>query len=125
MGIIHITGPKKSGKSLLANSMRNTHIGKSTRATDEEAGKVFGALVVDDTQEGEPRFLVEKLLDNESLGTVPGGGETTSRKADELRWKEDPMIIFVGDKIKLLDEFEELVPGLTKKLGPVRTLPME
>lgn len=116
MGIIHITGPKKAGKSLLANSLRNTHIAKSTRATEGEEGTVYGALLVDDTQEGEPRFLLEKLLDG--LALTPG------LPAEEYIWKEDPQIIFVGDKIDLLEEFEELIPGLTEKLGPVRTLPL-
>jgi len=111
MPIIHITGPAKSGKSLMGNSMRNTQISN---------GK--GALLVDDTQEGEARYLLEKLIDGDHLGAISGDGPAIPRPAKDVNWKPEPAIIFVGDKIKLLDEFEKIVPGFTKMFGPVRSL---
>lgn len=111
MAIIHITGPAKSGKSLLANSMRNTQIGN---------GK--GALLVDDTQDGEARYLLEKLVVGIPLGEKSGEGPAVPRPAADIPWKDDPVIIFVGDKIALLDEFEKIAPGFTKMFGPVREM---
>jgi hypothetical protein len=117
MAIIHITGPKKSGKSLLANSIRNTHIGQSAVAE----GRINGALLVDDTQTGEPRYLLEKLMLGESLGK-PGVGEPVPKPAESIAWKSDATTIFVGDKIEMLADFEALAPGFTAKFGPVRTI---
>lgn len=118
MAIIHIEGPKKSGKSLMANAMRNTHIGQS----QPEEGVIKGALLVDDNQTGEPRYLLEKLMDGDILGERPGVGEAIPRKVSDIKWKADVTVIFVGDKIDLLAEFEELVPGFTKAFGPVTKL---
>jgi hypothetical protein len=109
--IIHITGPAASGKSLLANSLRNQAISEGR-----------GALLVDDTQDGEVRYLLEKIVAGASLGPVPGMGEAIPQPAAAIPWKADPSIILVGDKIGLLGEFEALAPGFTELFGPVRTL---
>lgn len=121
MPIIHITGPKKSGKSLLANSLRNTAIGQSNPAE----GIFKGALLVDDSQNGEPRYLLEKLILGESLGVTPGVGDAIPRTAKDIKWKDDPLVVFVGDKIKLLAEFEKLAPGFTKMFGPVSKMALD
>lgn len=106
MPIIHIKGPKKSGKSLLANSLRNSSIGQ---------GK--GALLVDDTQDGDPRHLLEKIIVAVPL--------TEPTSADKIPWKPDPVIVLVGDKISVLEDFEALAPGFLKKFGPVRVMALE
>lgn len=117
MPIIHIEGPAKTGKSLIANSMRNSHIAQSTAEVRDEAGKLVspaairGALLVDDTQAGEPRHLLEKLIIGDAL--------TQPRPAKEIPWKADPLVIVVGKKAAILDEFEKLAPGFVKMFGPV------
>lgn len=125
--IYHITGKPKSGKSHMGNALRNAHIGKSTPVGDPEnpAGIIYGALLIDDTQDGEARYLLEKLVDGESFGPNPGQEPTVPKPAKDVKWKKEPMVIFVGDKIKLLDDFEKLAPGFTKMFGPVTTLPLE
>ena len=120
MSIIHIVGPAQSGKSLIANSMRNTHIGKSQPAD----GIFYGALLVDDTHEGEPRYLLEKLLLGGSLGALAGDGPARPQSADKVKWKTETLVIFVNDKIELLENFEELAPGFTKMFGPVKRMGM-
>jgi hypothetical protein len=133
MPIMHITGPKKSGKSLLANSMRNTQITNG-----------LGALLVDEDQEGEPRYLLEKIVAGVSLGKEAGFGPAVPRPAADVPWKgwtapiltedgisetefirQDPLIIFVGDKISLLDEFELITPGFLELFGPVREMKID
>jgi len=112
MPILHITGPAKSGKSLMANNLRNNHINQGN-----------GALLVDDSQTGEPRYLLEKLMLGESLGE-PGMGPPVPRPASKITWKADPLVIVVGDKIAIMDEFEKLAPGFKKMLGPVKKMAM-
>jgi hypothetical protein len=110
-----IEGPAKSGKSALANSLRNRHIG---RGLDEKAGVFHGALLIDEDQDGEPRHLLEKLIHGMAL---PGDG--TPVNAKEIPWKADPQVVIVGKKQeKLLDEFEKLIPGFKAKVGPVKRL---
>lgn len=118
MAIINITGPAKSGKTLMANSMRNTHIGQS----DPENGRYNGFLLVDEDQEGEPRYLLEKLILGDSLGVQAGVGDAVPQSADSIRWKNDPTVVFIGDKISVLADLEALAPGFTAMFGPVRTL---
>jgi hypothetical protein len=100
MTILIIEGPPKSGKSLLANSMRNTAI---------SSGR--GALLIDDHADGEARYHLEKIIKGDQL--VPG------TPADEINWKKEPQVILVNSGEKRLAEFEELVPGFTAKFGPV------
>ena len=118
MPIIHLTGPANSGKSLLANSMRNTHIGTSK----PEEGVYKGFLLVDEDQDGEPRYLLEKLMLGGSLGERAGQGDPVPQAADTIAWKDDITAIFVNDKIAVLDDIEELAPGFIKKFGPVRKM---
>ena len=101
--IFHIEGPAGSGKSSIANAIRNGRI-----ATDP----TNGALIVDEKCEGEPVHLLEKLIKGDPL--------TPGTAAGKVKWKNDPTIIFVGKQIAMLDEFEELAPGVTAKLGPIR-----
>lgn len=131
MPIIHITGPAKSGKSLLGNGLRNQAIGRSTPAVLDESGaeiepaKIYGALLVDDSQSGEPRYLLEKLMAGGHLGADPkvaGEGPAVPRPATAIEWKLEPLVIFVGAKIALLAEFEALAPGFTEMFGPVRAM---
>ena len=115
-----IEGPAKSGKSAMANSLRNNHIGNGGPFTPDKGTdwRPNGVLLIDEDQEGEPRHLIEKLLHGEAL---PADG--TPVPASKLDWKADPQVIIVGKKQeKLLDEFEKLVPGFAKKVGPVKRL---
>ena len=115
-----IEGPAKSGKSALANSMRDRHIGAGGPLTPDakKDWKPNGALLIDEGQDGEPRHLIEKLLHGDALPA-----DDSPVKASELNWKNDPQVIIVGKKQeKLLDVFEKLVPGFEKKVGPVKRL---
>jgi len=115
-----IEGPAKSGKSALANSMRNTHIGQGTpfgHPDNDDSWRPQGALLVDDDNDGEPRHLLEKLIVGMAL---PADG--TPVKAADVPWKANPQVVIVGKKEKLLDTFEKLVPGFKAKIGPVKRL---
>lgn len=105
MPITIITGPAKSGKSRLANALRNSQITN---------GK--GALLVDDTNDGEIKPLLEKLLVGVELPKKPPADLAT------LPWKDDPLVIVVGAKASILDEFEARLPGFKKFFGPVTTI---
>lgn len=111
-----IEGPKKSGKSQLASSLRDRQI---SRGYDEKAKAYHGALLIDEDaqKDAEPRHLIEKLLAGDAL---PADG--TPVKAKELNWKADPQMIVVGDATKHLKAFEKLVPGFTAKVGPVKKM---
>lgn len=115
-----IEGPAKSGKSAMANGLRDNHISKGGPFTGDRPAdwRPNGALLIDDGQAGEPRHLIEKLLHGDAL---PADG--TPVPADQLNWKNDPQVIIVGKKQeKLLAQFEKLVPGFAKKVGPVKRL---
>lgn len=103
--IFLIDGPAKSGKSRIANALRNDQIAKGN-----------GALLVDETQNGAPNHLLEKLL----VGGV--GTLTSATDAAKLEWKKNCDVIVVGAKKSILADFEKLVPGFKKQFGPVVTL---
>lgn len=110
-----IEGPQGSGKTTLANSLRNQHIGKGL---DEKSKRFHGALLIDEDQDGEPRHLLEKLIEGMALPA-----NETPILAKAVPWKADPQVIIVGSKQeKLLDKFEKLVPGFKEKVGPVKRL---
>lgn len=112
MPIIHITDPAHSE---FAATLRSAHLSKP--AVD---GVPMGALIVNEGQDGEPRYLLEKLMFGEALGT-PGTGDPVPKPADQIAWKNDPLVVLVGNQIEMLDEFEALAPGFTKKFGPAQT----
>lgn len=79
MAIVLISGPEKSGKSTIANALRNDAIRK---------GK--GCLLYDDHSTGELPAHFEKI--------VAGGKNFDSKKPfSEQQWKSDPQIVLVGD----------------------------
>ena len=99
--IFHIEGPAKSGKSTIANAIRNDLINHKR-----------GALLLDEQTEGEPIHLLEKLIDSADpfeAGTA----------ASKTKWKKDGVVIAVGKQIALIDELEKLAPGFKKQFGPV------
>lgn len=112
MAITIIKGPAKSGKTELANALRNSHIGKS----DPEKGVIKGALLIDDTCDGDLKPLIEKLLRGDELPDEPPAN------LKKLNWKDDPLIILVGEKQGMLKQLEEALPGFAAFFGPVRTL---
>lgn len=105
MAITIIKGPEKSGKTQLAHALRDSQICN---------GK--GALLIDDDNDGELKPLIEKILDGTELPDEPPAD------LSKLPWREDPLIILVGDKAKMLKTFEAALPGFNKFFGPVRTL---
>jgi hypothetical protein len=110
-----IEGPKKSGKSTWANSLRDRHI---SRSVPDGKSVPYGMLLLDEGQNGEPRHLIEKLLHGVAL---PADGTSVSAKS--LKWKQEPSVVIVGKaNEKLLDEFEKLVPGFKDKVGPVKRM---
>ena len=103
MSIMIISGPPKSGKTLIANALRNNQIAR---------GK--GALIVDETTDGADDALLEKII----VGVPLAVGV----EAAEQPWKEDAMIILIGNKRQKLEDFEKLAPGFRKLHGPVYTI---
>lgn len=104
MAIIFIDGPKQSGKSFLGNAIRDSQISKRQ-----------GGLLIDEDQDGEAKFLLEKLLNGAELLSF-------TFNAGQLPWKDSPTAIFIGEKKALLDEFERIVPGFTEHLSPIITI---
>jgi hypothetical protein len=100
MSILIIKGPAKSGKSLLANSMRNTAISSGC-----------GALMIDDHADGEAVHHLEKIIQGDRF--VPGTA------AADVKWKKDPKVILVNSGEDRLKEFETICPGFTTVHGPV------
>lgn len=101
-----IDGPAKSGKTVLANLLRNAQI---------TAGS--GALILDNTHvEHDPKALIEKLID----------GDPLPEKVDDLskiKWKKNPVVLVVGkDGLTKLEEIEKRLPGFKKYMGPIQTL---
>lgn len=104
MPIILITGPSGTGKSTVANALRNNQIAFKR-----------GALLVDETTDGHPVPLLEKILAGVPL--QPGVD------AAEQKWKPECAVILVGDMAaKALPVFEQLAPGFTALHGPVFTV---
>lgn len=101
--IFHIEGPAKSGKSTVADAIRNSQIAQGR-----------GALLADEQTDGEPIPLLEKLIAGDAL--EPGTA------ASKIKWKKQGAVILVGAKVVMLDEFEALAPGFAKQFGPVVSL---
>jgi hypothetical protein len=117
MAITVINGPEASGKTVLAQTMRNTAISNGR-----------GCLLLDETTEGEPSVLAEKIIVGEKLPVdvrnhlkveLVDDKPVVSRGLDAIAWKKDPLVIVVGDKGKaLLQEIEKVCPGFISKFGP-------
>jgi energy-coupling factor transporter ATP-binding protein EcfA2 len=118
MAITVISGPEKSGKTTLANTMRNTAI---------QNGR--GCLLLDETTEGEPKILIEKIIVGEEfpaditkhakVSFDEKDQPVVKRGLDALPWKKDPLVLVVGDKGKeLLYAIEKICPGFIAKFGP-------
>lgn len=106
MSIVIINGGAKSGKTLIANALRNSHIIK---------GK--GVLLIDEANDGEVKPLLEKILVGIQLPA-----DIPEDWAEVLPWKPDAMIIVVAAKQNMLAVFEEMLPGFRKAFGPVYTI---
>lgn len=118
--ILFIEGPAQSGKSTMANALRNFAISNKR-----------GALMIDDHADGAIAHHVEKIIDDGEMRPKDKLGRLTDPKGDvlkesftvdEINWKADPIIVFVNSGAKRLDEIEALIPGFTKKLGPVNVV---
>ena len=106
MSIVLIKGDSKSGNTLVANALRNNQIAKK-----------LSCLLVDETQDGEPKALLEKILAGVELPAEP-----PADWAKSLPWKPEPMIIFVGAKSAMLKTFEDMLPGFAEAFGPTYTI---
>lgn len=129
MGIFVIKGPAKSGKTFLANALRNT----------QNIQKKGPVLLLDETTDGHPLRLLEKMLaspmplDGITIPSPDGKKEKAKGivnledtpddamwDLEELAFKPgDPLIIVVGEKGQaILDKIEDWVPGFQEKMGP-------
>jgi len=106
MAIVIIKGKKGVGKSSIANALRNSQIGQ---------GK--GALLIDEDQDGELKYLIEKIMDGQAIPD-----EVPEDWAESLSFKPDPVIILVNEKAKELDNIELMLPGFKAKFAPVLTV---
>lgn len=103
MAIFLIQGASGTGKSTIANALRNNQVAHKK-----------GALIVDEASDAEAKPLLEKLLVGAELPQpAPAGWQS------KLPWKDSPTVILVGAKAALLDVFEEMLPGFRQKFGPV------
>lgn len=117
MTIVIITGPSKSGKSLIANALRNSQV--SNKPGEYNRGVLLvdenTALASEKNPKGaEPKVLLEKLLSGANYAPLAEG-----QKVKDLPWKPDPLVIVVGKMAGILDEFEKLLPGFREHFGPV------
>lgn len=101
--IIHIEAPRKKNDEalIIANALRNGQIGQAK-----------GGLLIKESTDADPRYLLEKLINGDALPPEP-------LPARNVNWKPEGMVILVGTSISLLGKFEELVPGFTKRFGPI------
>lgn len=100
MAIVIINGPTQSGKSYIANSLRNNAV---------NSGK--GCLLLDEDQEGELKSLIEKIIDGDRL--------EFGQKVDKIKWKKDPQIIVVGKGMEVLKQIESVLPGFMGQFEPI------
>lgn len=106
MSIVIITGKSKSGKSLVANALRNNQVSNKQ-----------GALLIDENNDGANNHLLEKIIVGVPLPEV-----IPANWADTIPFKPKSMIILVGDKQSKLQDFEKILPGFCEKFGPIYTL---
>lgn len=100
MPIILIEGPAQSGKTTIANALRNNSIAHGR-----------GALLVDEQTEGDLKPLVEKILAGDELQE---GVDASAQK-----WKPECSVILVGERAAMLEQFEAAAPGFAAMHGPV------
>ena len=137
--IILIKGNASTGKSLIANALRNNQIAQGN-----------GALLIDEDTEGDLDPLLEKIIAGKALAdlsptreqqdargvamTLPEldeGGNVLNEpaplyanlaEAATIPWKPHSLVILINDREDMLEQFEQRVPGFRDVLGPVVTL---
>jgi hypothetical protein len=65
---------------------------------------------------GQKLFPGEKLLVGESHSTLT---RQAPKDLEELNWKKEPVVIVYGHDEKVLEDFEDVLPGFKKFFGPV------
>jgi len=104
MTIYHIKGTDAKRAEATANMLRNTAINEGR-----------GALIMRNGEKAEAKYLLEKIIVAEPF--MQG-----KKPVDQIPWKPKSDVIFVNDGIGRLAEFEKLIPGFTKKFGPITEL---
>lgn len=82
-------------------------LAQANEIRDAQIAKGAGCLLIREDCDGHPIHLLEKIIAGDRL--VPG-----VFTAEQIRWKPDSVVIFIGKSEKLLDEFEQLVPGFKR-----------
>lgn len=101
MSIIRITGPAKSGKSVIASALRVYYLNQGC-----------GVLLLDEDQKAADADLLAKIF--REVVPEPLLGKIT---AEQVKWKKDSVVIAVGKQDARLAEFEKLIPGFGKVIG--------
>jgi len=106
MSITIINGQPRSGKTMIANALRNMVLNYRQSGDAER-----GALLIEEGFQGEIKGLLEKIIKGEEL--------KFGAKLEEIPWKPNPEVIVIGSGIGVLDDIETLLPGFKKKFGPI------
>jgi hypothetical protein len=116
--IIVVHGPKDKAEPHI-QALRGSQIGQGN-----------GCLLVlkPDGDEHKIEHQIEKLLAGEKLirgeKLLVGESNRTDtweapKDLSKLRWKKNPMVLVYGHDEKVLDQFEKVLPGFKKFVGPV------
>jgi hypothetical protein len=116
--IVIVRGPRDKAQPHL-EAIRSVQIGKGC-----------GCLLLNepDGDDHKVEHQIEKLLVGEKLikgeRLLVGESHRTDtweapKDLSKLKWKKDPMVLLYGHDEKVLDQFEKLLPGFKKLLGPV------
>jgi hypothetical protein len=105
MSIVIIKGKPETGKTLIANALRNNQINNK-----------HGALLIDELSEGDTDILLEKIIVGVNVPTE------APKDLNEIPWKPNAMVILIGEKSDMLDVFEERLPGFKKHFSPIYTI---
>lgn len=105
MSIVIIKGKPETGKTLIANALRNNQISNK-----------HGALLIDEGSEGDTDILLEKIIVGVNVPVE------APKDLKDIPWKPNAMVILIGEKVEMLDVFEARLPGFKKHFAPIYTI---